>query len=578
MKINKLNFLEIIDSPVCPVKTELPPNLKPTNIIRSGELDFVNHSIGEDSKPYPLYFVLDLTHLWCKESQESNSFSWRIEMNHVKMITPKPQLSQSTQTNTTSSLTIKLFYRENYEWHLKPESTESTDQWVSAFTRVLIRTDIHNRFRLYKVIGQGSTAVVHLAVHLSSKTSYAIKEFNKRKTESRKKGKLSLSNEISILRNLSHPNISKLCEVHETDSSVYLVFEYCGGGDLQTLLNKGRSLEKSEISNIMTGLLTGLDYLQNRGLIHRDIKPANILIKKTTMIKAEDVVISDFGFSTEKDIKDMIVFECGTPGHLAPEIIGATSQDEFLCLHSKCDIYSAGVVYFMLLTRTNPFATNSFIDAETIMRENLKSDINFKMNSLKKINPNHLLLLKSMLTKEQTKRPTANQCLKSNIFNSSSDYIERKAEDSFQEFIEIEEEQYFKRDNLMSSYTRIRCPSILSRIVRNDQLDYLKVTPSIPDYFNDKQTPRVNCYKSTSLLSINKTGSTQTKTNDLDGNNHLVFNNIRNSRSHLTNCNYKRDNLAVPGSVKFTPVNNNSQRIFISHKVSLRYDQASPDI
>lgn len=113
---------------------------------------------------------------------------------------------------------------------------EEHQQWVENLTKVMIRTDFHDRFTIKKALGEGSFARVYLACNIETKQQYAVKAFSKEFVNSQNKGKPSLKNEISTLMDISHPNILELYEVHETKNSLYLVCEYMEGGTLSDFL------------------------------------------------------------------------------------------------------------------------------------------------------------------------------------------------------------------------------------------------------------------------------------------------------------------------------------------------------
>lgn len=241
-------------------------------------------------------------------------------------------LPEQDQTDVTPNgmikdkFAIKLCFKNKFSL-LYARNEQEFNAWIDAFTQVGIRTDFHNRFQVSRIIGSGAFANVYEATEKSSEKKYAIKGFNKQYLEQEAKGKESLWNEISILRKIKHNNLLKLHEVHETKNSVYLVFDVYRGGELGKLLENKQGLKEQEVLNIITGLLRGIDYLASKDIVHRDLKPNNIILRKNTDIQPEDVVIVDFGLAVSVHDKNMIFKRCGTPGYIAPEIIGAKNVD-----------------------------------------------------------------------------------------------------------------------------------------------------------------------------------------------------------------------------------------------------------
>lgn len=106
--------------------------------------------------------------------------------------------------------------------------------------------------------------------------------------------RLSLYNEIQILRKLDHPNIIKLHEVYETGNHIYMVQTYLKGGDLfDTILSKGSFSEK-KAAEILYQILQALQYIHAKGIMHRDLKPENLMIKDKDMT----IVLVDFGLAS----------------------------------------------------------------------------------------------------------------------------------------------------------------------------------------------------------------------------------------------------------------------------------------
>lgn len=95
--------------------------------------------------------------------------------------------------------------------------------------------------------------------------------------------------EISLLRELNHPNIIKLLDVISDKKNLFLIFDFIPY-DLKTILTKGRALKLNEIQYLVKQLLEGTNEIHSKGLFHRDLKPTNILINENL-----DLFIADFG-------------------------------------------------------------------------------------------------------------------------------------------------------------------------------------------------------------------------------------------------------------------------------------------
>ena len=109
----------------------------------------------------------------------------------------------------------------------------------------------------------------------------------------------------------------------------------------------------------MSCLLKALSYLASKNIIHRDLKPENMILKSKGKISESDLKLVDFGLATFSDIPEYLFKRCGTPGYVAPEIINAPSNEN-IHYSTKCDVFSAGVIFFILLTGKSPFPGKSF--------------------------------------------------------------------------------------------------------------------------------------------------------------------------------------------------------------------------
>ncbi len=146
-----------------------------------------------------------------------------------------------------------------------------------------------------------------------------MKAFNKEYLISQEKGKESFVNEIYLLRALDNNCILKLFEIYETENSLYMVMELIRGGEMLHQINHQKFDEKT-ISICMHNLLVAVNHMHSLNIIHRDLKPDNILLKNTNSIT--EIVIADFGLATFLDFHNQMFKRCGTPGYVAPEILG----------------------------------------------------------------------------------------------------------------------------------------------------------------------------------------------------------------------------------------------------------------
>jgi len=151
-------------------------------------------------------------------------------------------------------------------------------------------------------------------------------------------------NEIELMGKLNHKNVLKLYEVYESENSIYLVVDILNGGELLNNLRRNHIILKEiDRAKIMRNILLALNHIHEKGIMHRDLKPENIMLRDENNIS--DIVIVDFGLSSfiKMDPNNVLFKKCGTPGFIAPEIF----QCEMF-YSEKCDVFSAGVIFYIL--------------------------------------------------------------------------------------------------------------------------------------------------------------------------------------------------------------------------------------
>lgn len=155
--------------------------------------------------------------------------------------------------------------------------------------------------------------------------------------------------ERNVLSNASNNFIVKLCYAFQTDTKLYLVLEYCPGGDLGKLLRRQGKLDEATAKIYTAEILLAIQYLHKREIIFRDLKPDNIVLDASGHCK-----LTDFGLSKE-GIYDNISAKsfCGSLAYLAPEMLAANGHGK------SVDWYLLGVLlYEMLVGKTPYYSTN----------------------------------------------------------------------------------------------------------------------------------------------------------------------------------------------------------------------------
>jgi len=205
------------------------------------------------------------------------------------------------------------------------------------------------------VIGHGAFSIVYRAKLKQSPNSVvAIKAISKKNLA---KSQNLLGKEIKILKELTqlaHSNVVALLDCKETPQSVYLVMEYCNGGDLADYLNAKGTLSEETIRMFLRQLAGAMRAINSKGIVHRDLKPQNILLshqgKSRNPPPSEiHLKVADFGFARFLQDGTMAATLCGSPMYMAPEVIMSLQYD------GKADLWSLGTIVFQCLTGKAPF-------------------------------------------------------------------------------------------------------------------------------------------------------------------------------------------------------------------------------
>ena len=201
------------------------------------------------------------------------------------------------------------------------------------------------QWEVEKQIGRGSFAVVWRARHVTTRAKVAVKEIQLEKLN--RKLRESLESEISVLRRSRHDNIIKLHDIIKEERRIFLVLEYCAGGDVSEFIRRVGRVEEPVARRFMAQIASGLRAMRAQNLIHRDLKPQNLLL--TAPRSDARLKIADFGFARYVHPTGMAETLCGSPLYMAPEILSYQKYD------AKADLWSVGTILYELLVGRPPF-------------------------------------------------------------------------------------------------------------------------------------------------------------------------------------------------------------------------------
>ena len=269
--------------------------------------------------------------------------------------------------------------------------TETNDLLIRKENLITHKTsNISKEYTFGKTIGTGSFGQVRLAIHKPTKQTRAVKIIPKSKVDTE-----ILMNEVNILSKLSHPNIMQIFEIYNDNTNIYIVSEYCKGGELFDIISQKGSFSEKDACVIMKQLMSAICYSHQNNIIHRDLKPENILMDGDN----EDLTIKIIDWGCAQTIKKSKHSKQadGTAYYIAPEVLKGSYNE-------KCDIWACGVIFYILLCGYPPF--NGETD-EDIYDAVLSGKFEFPEEDWSEISDEAKNLIKKMLTKDVKKRISA---------------------------------------------------------------------------------------------------------------------------------------------------------------------------
>ncbi|NXJ81800.1 MELK kinase, partial [Trogon melanurus] len=198
--------------------------------------------------------------------------------------------------------------------------------------------EILKYYEIHETIGTGGFAKVKLARHLLTGERVAIKIMDKVALG----GDLPrVKVEIDAMKNLRHQHICQLYHVIETSRKIFMVLEYCPGGELFDYIISKDRLSEEEARVFFRQIVSAVAYVHSQGYTHRDLKPENLLIDEDHNLK-----LIDFGLCAKPKggLDYHLQTCCGSPAYAAPELVQGKAY-----IGSEADIWSMGVLLYAVL-------------------------------------------------------------------------------------------------------------------------------------------------------------------------------------------------------------------------------------
>ena len=251
---------------------------------------------------------------------------------------------------------------------------------------------VGGRWTLGEKLGRGSFATVWRGTCAKTGVEVAVKEIDCERLS--KKLRESLKLEVEVMRKMRDDHILRFIDMETSKDTVYIVLEYCGGGDLSQFIKRHGRVDESAAKRFMLQLARGLRAMRKAQLVHRDLKPQNLLLTSDDL--NAELKIADFGFARYiRESEGMADTVCGSPLYMAPEVLNYQKYD------AKADLWSVGAILFEMLVGAVPFTGQNQVQ---LLRNIQKTEFKIPMHIAQELSPECIALLRGLLHRDAKDR------------------------------------------------------------------------------------------------------------------------------------------------------------------------------
>ncbi|XP_028025633.1 serine/threonine-protein kinase ULK3 [Bombyx mandarina] len=201
-------------------------------------------------------------------------------------------------------------------------------------------------------LGSGSYSTVFKAhTKVGARSTVAIKCVDKSRIKNSGSAIDNLITEIRLLKTLTHPHIVHMKSFTWDDKNIYIIMEYCCGGDLSKYIQKYGRVPEQRVLYFLQHLASALKFLREQSVVHMDLKPHNLLLHKDSNGKYI-LKVADFGFAQYMSEEGGCSVR-GSPLYMAPEVLRGAHD-------ARADLWSVGVILYECLFGRAPYSSNTF--------------------------------------------------------------------------------------------------------------------------------------------------------------------------------------------------------------------------